>query len=187
MLLFKRGAHIFNMKKKRPVWRIPLWFRLVILAVILGAMAGYVVSLPGANPPPVRRYAADGGHVLDLSLEDMFFQESRILEIRLKARGNPVRFDLFLESPDAIPLVYSVPCPVEEQKGGTAAFILGEDPPNPFTLEIVLSRDFSGSLRVEALYDAWDASVDPQPEPETEDYVVRVGRTTTLTASGSRD
>jgi hypothetical protein len=189
VLLLKRGARILNMKRRRPVWKIPLRFRFIILAVILGAMAGYAARLPGAGSLPVRRYAADNGDILELSLGNTFFQESRILEIRVNARGNPARFDLFLESPDhrTLPLVYSAPCPVEEQEGGTAAFILGEDPPNPFTAEIVLSRDFSGSLRVEALYTVWDAGIDPEPEPGTDDYVVRVVRTEALTASGSRD
>jgi hypothetical protein len=38
------------------------------------------------------------------------------------------------------------------EEGRSVEFFLGEGPPNPLELEIILSGDFSGFLRAEALY-----------------------------------
>ncbi|MDR2618971.1 MAG: hypothetical protein LBC62_08885 [Treponema sp.] len=187
ILLLKRGAVIINRGKKNPVRNL-LLFRIAVLVLILGSMAVYVLTLPGGKPETVRLVKKDQDAVLDLSLRDIFFQESRILEFRLGARGSPVRFDLFLEAPGsgARPLVYSAPFPFREE-GGVIVFELGENPPNPLSAEIILPRDFSGSVRAEALYNAWDREIDGEREPETDDYILRVSRTRALTASGTPD
>jgi hypothetical protein len=187
ILLLKRGAGIINMNKKHQV-RNFLPFRIAVLALIVGAMTVYALSLPGREAEAVRRVKEDEGAILDLSLTDNFFQESRILEFRLSARGRPVRFDLFLEAPSGgtRPLVYSAPFPFKEE-GGVIAFELGENPPNPLSAEIVLPRDFSGFIRAEALYNTWDEEIDSEGEHEAADYLLRVNRTKALTASGSPD
>jgi hypothetical protein len=113
------------------------------------------------------------------------FLERRILEITLISRGNPIRFDMYLESADAgsPALIYAAPMPFTYTedggsfRGNSVEFVLGEGPPNPFTTEIVLPLDFTGSLRAEALYTRWDPSVDTLPPPESGDYALRVIRT----------
>jgi hypothetical protein len=187
ILLLKQGAGINNKGKKYPVWNL-LLFRIAVLVLILGSMAVYVLTLPDREPETIRRVKKDEGAILDLSLEDIVFQESRILEFRLTARGSPVRFDLFLEASGSgtRPLVYSAPFPFREE-GGVIAFELGENPPNPFSAEIILPRDFSGFIRAEALYDTWDREIDSEKEHEAANYVLRVSRTRALTASGTPD
>jgi hypothetical protein len=53
-------------------------------------------------------------------------------------------------------------------------FILGEEPPNPLSVEIVLPREFNVSLRAEALYTRWDPILDKEEKPKTDDYVFTV-------------
>ncbi|MCL2478098.1 MAG: hypothetical protein FWF22_01250 [Treponema sp.] len=97
-----------------------------------------------------------------VSLTQTNFQESRIVNIRLQSQGNPVLFDLVLESDDnETPLIYSAPVPVERQADNSVKFILGENPPNPLNLEIVLGNDFTGGLRADAWFNKWDAGLDP--------------------------
>jgi hypothetical protein len=64
---------------------------------------------------------------------------------------------------------------VDDGKG--IKFSLGENPPNPLILEIVLSQNFAGRLRTEAVYNTWDPALDPGEKPGTEDYILRVSRT----------
>ncbi|MDR2417939.1 MAG: hypothetical protein LBD79_02670 [Treponema sp.] len=107
------------------------------------------------------------------------FLERRTVQINLLARGEPVRFDLYLDSNDGSqPVLYSAPMPFEtnEQKN-SLALIMGECPPNPLTLEIVVPLDFSGVLRVEALYTTWDPAIDSLPPPATDDYLLKVSKT----------
>jgi hypothetical protein len=114
--------------------------------------------------------------------------ERRILDITLKAPGTPVRFELYLEGADgtsaeasapvpgaglspAIPMIYAAPMPfrfiADENNPGRDAveFLLGEYPGNPFNTEILLPVDFSGYLRIQAVYAEWDGTIDTEPLP----------------------
>jgi hypothetical protein len=50
------------------------------------------------------------------------------------------------------PMVYSAPVPVERLQDNSLMFVLGENPPNPLSLEIVLRKDFQGSFWPEAVF-----------------------------------
>jgi hypothetical protein len=126
---------------------------------------------------PTRRTTVSDTLIIETSSQ--VFLGRRIIQIELTAHGKPARFDLYLDSNDGTPpVLYSTPMPSELNEGrDSLALIMGEDPPNPLTLEIVLSLDFSGNLRVEALYTAWDPAIDSLPPPATDDYLLRVSKT----------
>lgn len=193
MLILERGVALL----KRPRQKTKL-FRLLqrlipYLALIsgtLGALVFYTQWLGTQLPPaPVRRTivetaldtqaAAEEGSdapILRIKSTTLPFLERQTLRITLEAQGTPRRFALYLE-PEAgtLPVIYAAAMPFElNHEQNSIYFILGEGPPNPFTTEIVLPRDFSGSLRVEALYNFWDPAIDKLPPPERDDYVLQV-------------
>jgi hypothetical protein len=178
MLLLKRSAVLFNKKGQHKII-IPLWFRFCFIAFVLGSMITHILFLPGTIPEQIRRFIENYGVVI--SLEDTEFQESRIVEVRLNAPEDPVRFDLFLEADNNAPLVYSAPCPFYSVNEKTIAFVLGENPPNPFTAEIVLPRELTGKFRVEAVYNTYNSLLDFDTEPGTEDYILRITGNARLT------
>jgi hypothetical protein len=76
-----------------------------------------------------------------------------VVNLSLESPANPLRFDLFLMSDDkATPMVYSSPVPVERREDNSLMFVLGENPPNPLNLEIVLRKDFQGSFWPEVFF-----------------------------------
>jgi hypothetical protein len=98
--------------------------------------------------------------VLAMDVRDRTLLERRTLNITLRAPGNPLRFNLRLDSApgNEMPVIYSAPMPFRYLDDDSSAshssieFILGEGPPNPFSTEIVLPIGFAGFLRAEALY-----------------------------------
>ncbi|MDR1249755.1 MAG: hypothetical protein LBK63_10670 [Treponema sp.] len=98
--------------------------------------------------------------VLALDVQDRTLLERRTLNITLSAPGNPLRFNLRLDSVAGgeMPVIYSAAMPfryIEDANSPSRSsieFILGEDPPNPFSTEIVLPAEFAGFLSAEALY-----------------------------------
>jgi hypothetical protein len=146
-------------------WKKVMIPRLVFLGIALGAVIGCSVILPGAaGPGPVRRTieGAQGDELLGLQVADQILLERRILNITLKTPENPVRFELYLESAGetapGIPMIYAAPMPFryveDETNPGRDAveFVLGDNPANPFNTEILLPVDFSGYLRVQAVF-----------------------------------
>jgi hypothetical protein len=201
ILLIMRGTALVHLSKRRnrerkkqgdiPVnpwpakWNIfqrrtPVLALLVLNVLGLILYARHVSELP--VDVPVRRVLPEAGQALKVTYEDSVFLARRIIEFTIEARGNPCGFNLFLESDDGeAPRIYSATMPFEFQSEGdgarvAAAFVLGEGPPDPFTWELVLPRDFFGVLRVEVLYTVWDPAVDMLPQPETRDYVLTCGR-----------
>jgi hypothetical protein len=177
ILIIKRGtALLLGRKPRSPLFRRIL-LPLVLLIAALGGFVFYVwdvSAVPRAGP--VRRTIIENPEILSIKSRVSTFLERRSITISIAARGSPVRFDMYLDTDEgeAQP-VYSAPMPFELRQD-SVAFILGEGPPNPFTTEIVLPLEFSGSLRVEALYAAWDPTVDTLPPPDSEDYVLQVIR-----------
>ena len=185
VLIFKR-ASVLSGRQKKPHFLKPA-SQFILLAACMGALTLYVYNRskdPGVNP--VRRVVVDppdNPAILAVALTDRSFLTRRILEITLYAPAEPVRFDLYLDSESGPPSIYTAPMPFSLKetenslRGSTLEFILGENPPNPFTTDIVLPLNFSGSLRAEALYTRYDPSLDTGPPPEGDDYVLRVTRT----------
>ncbi|GHV61136.1 hypothetical protein AGMMS49587_04490 [Spirochaetia bacterium] len=91
-----------------------------------------------------------------------FKSDRRTLDIGLRSAERVIRFDLSLVSgepqrPEDPFLIYDAPMPYRiDGEGRSVEFFLGEGPPNPLSLEIIISASFSGSLRAEALYLAED-------------------------------
>ncbi|MDR2103828.1 MAG: hypothetical protein LBP42_06985, partial [Treponema sp.] len=186
ILIFKRGDVLSRKGKPVPPLKAGLIPRLILLAASLGGLFGYIAYM--AKQPvqdPVRRTMVETSGergILNIRTREINFLERRITEVHLEAQGNPVRFDMYLNSGNGIhPVVYSAPMPFEfSADGDSLEFILGEGPPNPFSTEIVIPLDFTGFLRVEALYTEWDGTLDAQPPPANDDYVLRVVRTISI-------
>jgi hypothetical protein len=182
MLMLERGTVLFwsrRQKTKRPPLRIRLIPSLGLICGALAALGVYTQRLAATLPPaPVRRILMDEQPpaILRITSTTIPFLERQTLHITLAARGNPQRFGLYLEQETGtLPVIYAAPMPFElNHEQNSITFILGEGPPNPFTTELVLPRDFSGSLRAEALYGTWDPAIDTLPAPASDDYVLRV-------------
>jgi hypothetical protein len=106
-----------------------------------------------------------------MEVKDRILLERRTLTITLEAPVSPLVFNLYLDgAEEEIPVIYSAPMPfryIEDNNSpnrNSIEFILGEEPPNPFTTEIVLPIDFTGFLRAEALC----------PEPAGEGEQLRI-------------
>jgi hypothetical protein len=193
VLIFKRAAALVKgrgrRRKKTPsrsrLFRLISWS--IMLAASMGALTLYVYNLSKEPQAiPVRRVIAEDSEnpaILELTITSRSFLARRILEIRLNARGEPVRFDIYLDSERDPQPVYTAPMPFvlrdseHSPQGSTLEFILGENPPNPFTTDIVLPLTFSGFLRLEALYTRYDPALDPGQPPAGDDYILRVTQT----------
>ncbi|MDR2535136.1 MAG: hypothetical protein LBD29_03780 [Treponema sp.] len=179
ILLIERGTALIQeknifLRKGRRFFPV-----LAVLFLVFGALAFYTHKLRTiAYMPPVRRISEDK-NILQVKLNYVTFLERRNITINLEALGNPQRFNLYLESTDETPpVIYAAYMPfafINDQKA--VAFTLGEGPPNPFSTEIVVPVNFSGALRVEALYTAWDPDLDTMARPESGDYVLQVVKT----------
>jgi hypothetical protein len=192
-LIFKRSMALTKVQLRGgirgAIRRYAILPRLILLGTALAGLGVYAYGLSRSpDPRPVRRTLTEAPSedaALRVEVADRTFLERRILEITLTARGNPIRFDMSLESAaEGSPLViYAAPMPFTYTEEGASLrensveFVLGEGPPNPFTTEIVVPLDFSGSLRAEAVYAAWDPALDPLPSPENGDYALRIIRT----------
>ncbi|GHV30800.1 hypothetical protein AGMMS4952_18340 [Spirochaetia bacterium] len=140
---------------KSPVGIIPRGLFLVITAAILWGSAFYLTRNLLRTPELRTIDDTDGeSSYLKVEVRDRILLERRTLGIKVDAWGTPLRFNLYLEEGDEIPLIYAAPMPFRyiEDAPTSIEFILGEEPPNPFTTEIVLPIDCTGVLRVEALY-----------------------------------
>ena len=186
-LLVKRGTIMLQKKFPRKPGQSPgSKYKLIIIPVlfimVLSAMLVQILVIRRGTPPERRLLIDENSsnpEILTLSLEETIFQDSRIINLRLYARGSPIRFDVSVESEDRKTLlpVYSAPVPFErETEGQRIIFFLGEDPPNPLVLEIVLPLEFEGILKTQAVYNKWDPGVDTQEKPDTEDYIFVVSK-----------
>ena len=174
--------------KLRPDRKYRLIVVSISIAVVLGTMFVQILLISKQQFLPERRFIVEEqetgkGEILNLSLEDMVFQDSRIITLHLEARGSPIRFDVSLESKSGLSLlpVYSAPVPFErEDEGRKILFSLGEHAPNPLALEIVVPENFEGLLNAGAVYNTWDPAIDPQGKPGSDDYVLTVSKVVDL-------
>jgi len=178
-LLFKRGTTMLKQSKK-PVKSYKLIVLPALFIAVLSIMFVQILVI-GSRTPPERRLLIDvhDPGILSVTLDEIVFQDSRIVNLRLEAGGSPIRFDVSFESEDEKTLlpVYSAAVPFErEAKGRRIVFFLGEGPPNPLTLEIVLPLEFEGILKTQAIYNDWDPGIDPEGKPESSDYVFVVSK-----------
>ena len=154
ILLLKRDVIFIKLKRNlRKIYIFRnLWFRLGVLIFLFSLMILQVFFLSLEKSGESRRETFEED-ILNLAITETIFLESRIVNIVLHSPVNPIRFDLFLKSDnDDIPLIYSAPIPQERQNDNSIRFIMGENPPNPLELEIVLRRDFTGSFWADVIY-----------------------------------
>ena len=186
-LLVKRGTILFQKAFPRepgskPWWKHKLIVIPVLFVAVLSAMLVQIMVIRRGTPPERRFLVEENGSYaerLSLSLEETIFQDSRIISLRLEAIGSPIRFDVSFESEGGKALlpVYSAPVPFErEGEGKRVVFFLGENPPNPLALEIVLPLGFEGIIKTQAVYNEWDPAVDPAEKPGTDDYIFVVSK-----------
>jgi hypothetical protein len=179
-MICKRGSALI--RGKTPSLRLfkpPLKKRRFVYGAVCGTLLGLsLLSLTayGArlahNPPvkPPQRILEDR---LKLTMDERTLLERRILNIRIEAPGGPDRIDLYLNTGTAMPVIYDAPVPFEYGgEGRIVRFILGEDPPVPLDIEIVVPLDFSGFFRAEALYGS--------SEPGPGDYTLKMTSTLPL-------
>jgi hypothetical protein len=167
LFLFTRGAILFQKSFQKLFVTIKMPSRktrhialsIFSLTLVL-AMAAQISIYKRKNPTEERfiteisETEMDNG-ILNLLIDDVVFQDSRIITMNLSAQGDPVRFDISLESmtEKSLLYVYSAPVPFERTDDGTRiTFVLGEGPSNPFAMEIVLPLDFEGFLKATAIY-----------------------------------
>ena len=167
LLLFMRGTILFQKSFQKLFVEIKMPNRktrhialFILAAVLVLAMVAQISIYKRKNPTEERfiteisETEMDNG-ILTLLVDDVVFQDSRILTMNLSASGDPVRFDVSLESMAEKTLlpVYSAPVPFERTDDGKKInFVLGEGPSNPFAMEIVLPLDFEGFLKATAIY-----------------------------------
>ena len=183
-LLIKRGAILFQKNKNRgleikPIRKKRLISLSFLSVIILFLMIVQIQNVPENKNNPIRRNidAGNDGEILLLSYDDISFQDSRIITLRLSAIESPKRFLIYLESKNDETLlpVYSSSVPYErENEGKKISLTLGENPPNPLLMEIVVPEDFEGFLNAEAIYDYWSSVIDTAEEPGNEDYIMKV-------------
>jgi hypothetical protein len=186
-LLLEKGIELGLSRagKSWPFLKHSLALRLGLFSLVLFLLAIRFLFILSSPLPPERRLFIDrSGDILTISTDDTIFEESRIIEVTLEAKGDPLRFDLYLEG-ENLNLVYSSPAPFRRgDDGKSIEFILGENPPNPLRTEIVLPREFDVSIRAEALYTRWNPALDKEGQPQTEDYVFKVISRTELPPVG---
>jgi hypothetical protein len=187
LLLAKRGVALsrillrskLKLNKKSRYIMIPVLVPVVILAMIVQ------ITIFKPDIAPERRFIMQTheSDILSLSIEDVVFIESRIITLNLAARGNPVRFDVsILSGTEEILLpLYSAPVPFQrEDEGKRINLSLGEHPPNPFIIEIVVPLEFHGLLETAAIYNTWDPAIDTGEKPASPDYVLQVSKNARL-------
>jgi hypothetical protein len=163
----------------------------VTIILIIGA-AQFLLFYAKISPDsdaraPTRRVIEGSGGMNDpfnIHSQERLFLARRILDARIEASRRPIRFDMTLQGDgEHVPLIYSavfenkfMPYRLDEERQNTLLFTLGENPPASFSFTLVVPADFSGALNVKALYNFYDAAIDNQGEPETEDYILAISK-----------
>jgi len=201
LLLMGRGIILFKKHMHRKPGQRPeksfglinsyVAFLTIAATGLILAMIGQIIFLK-LNPPPMQRYITtvleinNGDGIVNLSIDDTVFQDSRIITLNLEADGNPVRFDVSLETLTDKSLfpVYSSSVPFERGgDGNRIEFYMGEYPSNPLTMEIVVPLEFEGSLEVTAIYNKWDPAVFPCDEQDAGEHILLVSKSTAFEAT----
>jgi len=183
-LLLKRGSMLTIILRRLKIKYSKIAKLKILPALILITVVSIVIQIiiPVRELPPDRRLIAqaltsENNEILALSVDDFIFLDSRIVTLNLAARGSPVRFDVsILSGTDRILLpLYSAPVPIERKDEGKRVTLnLGEFPPNPLVIEIVVPLEFQGRLELAAIYNIWDSTIDPGEKPVTENYILTV-------------
>ncbi|MDR3193170.1 MAG: hypothetical protein LBT87_08910 [Treponema sp.] len=136
-------------------------------------------EVPASALPPIRELEAPGpglspgsgkGEDFSAEIRSRKLLSLRIIDLSLRSREKPLRFDVSLSSSAPPILIHSAPVPFAlSDNSDRAEFFLGEDPPNPLNMEIYLSGDFRGVLQAEALFGSEDGYLRIRKEIEIGD------------------
>jgi hypothetical protein len=172
ILLFRHGRSDKNLKI-RTIEQLSIIGITIVLLTTLGIAAAL-------KPPlsPSRKVITENSYsphnVLDAAITSSEYLDRRVLSLSIQALGNPSKFNIALnnENPN-IPLVlYDAPVPFDRlNEDETLTFRLGERPNNPLNIELILPAELQVSVSIEAVYTAWDSSIDPEKPDNTEDYM----------------
>jgi hypothetical protein len=183
-----RKTDVLN-RSQKPVGFFIYAATLVILLIGTLQFLAFYAQTPAhsAASAPVRRFIEETGGMeepLKIHSRERLFLARRILDVRINTTRRPVRFDMALQGDgDIVPFIYSavfenkfMPYRLDEERQNRLRFILGENPPDPFSFTLVIPADFSGALNVTVLYNFYDAAIDNQGEPETGDYILAISK-----------
>ena len=160
----------------------------LLMTLAAGSMIISILLILGQQTSPERRHITEDNsknpeEILSISNQDIYFQDIRIITLKIEAKGKPVRFDVSLNSDNGENLlpVYSSPVPFErDEDGKKIIFILGEYAPNPLNMEIVIPVEFHGLLDADALYNFYDPLIDNGEKPASDDYIMKVSKRISL-------
>ena len=189
-ILIQKSSH--NGLEPKPNRINRLIFIPIAAFLVLGLMFTQVMIISQNIKQPERRQITENsnGTILDVSLSNRQFQDSLILTLQISAAGNPVRFDVSLESSNGRNLlpIYSSMVPLDrDDNGKKIIFHPGEFPPNPLRMEIVVPQNFDGFFNVSALYNSWDSALDPGNEPLSNDYLLQVSKSLEINSHAAKD
>ena len=184
MILEKQKNHVqpsreFYKAEYHKNFKISFMLRIGILCLLLAIIALKTMFF-SERPEQIRRiFSADSpeipGDKFSVILTETVFEESCIVNVKLQTIPDPLMFDLLLMDPEnELLLIYSSTVPFERETDNSVRFILGENPPNPLNLEIVLKDENRGVFYAQAFFNKWDSALDPLPPPQTDtaDYLL---------------
>ncbi|MDR1220497.1 MAG: hypothetical protein LBK73_12940 [Treponema sp.] len=183
-----RKTDVFNRSQKPAGFFIYAAVLIILLTGVIQFLAFYAQApAHSATSAPVRRVMEENGGTdepFKIHSRERLFLARRILDVRIETTRRPIRFDMALQGDGDIALfIYSavfenkfMPYRQDEERQNRLHFILGENPPDPFSFTLVIPADFSGALNIKALYNFYDAAVDNQVESETEDYILAISK-----------
>ncbi|MDR0557536.1 MAG: hypothetical protein LBG43_06680 [Treponema sp.] len=187
-----RKTDVFNRSQKPDVF---FGYAAALIILLIGAVQflAFYAQTPAHSDAgaPVRRVTEEAGGIgetLKIHRQERLFLARRILDVRIETARRPVRFDMALQDDgDSVPFIYSavfenkfMPYQPDEERQNRLRFILGENPPDPFSFTLVIPADFSGTLNVKALYNFYDADLDKQGDPETGDYILAISKSAAI-------
>jgi len=118
----------------------------------------------------------DNSFPLEISSSEQFYLDRRLVRLTITTFGRPARIDLSMDAEKALAL-YSSPVPYRLSVDGRSAFLaLGEQPPNPLELDLVLPADNKFTIKGTAYFTTSPAPLRTEPEHPL-DYVLSVSAT----------
>jgi hypothetical protein len=171
ILLFRHGRSDRNVKV-RTIRQLSIIGVTIILLAGLG-----IITTRNIPSSPFRKTIVEvpesSNNVLNADIKSTEYLDRRVLSLSLYALGNPAKFNIMInrENQNTPLVVYNAPIPFDRiNEDNTLAFRLGENPDNPFVMEVVLPAELQYSILVEAVYTEWNSAIDPEKALNTEDY-----------------
>ncbi len=159
LFFIKRISLLLSSRRQSsPVWSV--WIpRGILLAGTIATIYSYASNrVERAKPivlPRVVEVKNPAPRFFNITLGENTFLDRRTLKITLQAIDPPDRFYLSLQSGSEKDNLYIYDAPIPFKLGAdgkSLSFVLGQNPPNPLNLELVIPRDFHGTLTASVLF-----------------------------------